>query len=94
MAFSAFLSTENDLHHNLRPNIGGYTSRHNTSAPSDVNGRGRVFSFCGRRKVTGGRRGERGLFKSFKEEGRERKGKRVRRSGENVIIITLIVVII
>lgn len=42
MAFSAFLSTENDLHHNLRPNIGGHTSRHNSRVPSEnLNGRAR-----------------------------------------------------
>lgn len=41
VAFSAFLSTENDLHHNLRPNIGGHTSRHNSRVPSGLNGRGR-----------------------------------------------------
>lgn len=36
VAFSAFLSTENDLHHNLRPNIGGHTSRHNNRVPSEI----------------------------------------------------------
>lgn len=36
VAFSAFLSTENDLHHNLRPNIGGHTSRHNNRMRSEI----------------------------------------------------------
>lgn len=94
VAFSAFLSTENDLHHNLRPNIGGHTSRHNSRVPSEnLNGRegeGGVFFFW-EKEGYGGR--TRGAFKSF-VGGRERKGKRVRRGSENVIIITLTVVII
>lgn len=45
VAFSAFLSTENDLHHNLRPNIGGHTSRHNNRVPSEIlNGQGGCFA--------------------------------------------------
>lgn len=49
VVFSAFLSTENDLHHNLRPNIGGHTSRHNHRVPSEgklkraKRGRGVIF---------------------------------------------------
>lgn len=53
VAFSAFLSTENDFHHNLRPNIGDHTSCHNSRVPSEkatnLNGCGGVF-FHGRRK--------------------------------------------
>lgn len=44
VALSAFLSTENDLHHNLRPNSGGHTSRHNSRVPSEkLNGQGGCF---------------------------------------------------
>lgn len=54
VAFSAFLSTENDLHHNLRPNIGGHTSRHNNRVPSkNLNGRGGWF--LGEKDGYGGR---------------------------------------
>lgn len=54
VASSAFLSTENDLHHNLRPNIGGHTSRHNNRVPSkNLNGRGGWF--LGEKDGYGGR---------------------------------------
>lgn len=44
VALFAFLSTENDLHHNLRPNSGGHTSRHNSRVPSEnLNGQGGCF---------------------------------------------------
>lgn len=85
MAFSAFLSTENDLHHNLRPNIGGHTSRHNNRVPSkNLNSRGGVV-LGGEGRVRGANEGR---LKSFDGKGRERKGKRVQRGSENVIIIT------
>lgn len=73
MVFSAFLSTENDLHHNLRPNIGGYTSRHNHRVPSEgklkraKRGRGVIFRW---------EKEERRALKFHeKKEGRKRKGK-------------------
>lgn len=92
MASSAFLSTENDLHHNLRPNIGGHTSRHNNRVPSEIlNGQGGYF------KKKGDGMGEREIrLKIVKEKAeREKKGKRVQHTAANVIIIvTLIIVII
>lgn len=81
MAFSAFLSTENDLHHNLRPNIGGHTSRHNSRVPSEsnLNGQGEGVLFLWEKVM-----GEGGEKRRFERKGRERKGKRVRRGSENV----------
>lgn len=74
MVFSAFLSTENDLHHNLRPNIGGYTSRHNHRVPSEgklkraKRGRGVIFRW---------EEGREARFEIFheKKEGKKEKGK-------------------
>lgn len=70
MAFSAFLSTENDLHHYLRPNIGGHISRHNNRVPSGkLNSRGGCFS-VGEGRARGANEG--GLKVSKKKAERER----------------------
>jgi len=103
VAFSAFLSTENVLHHNLRPNIGGHTSRHNNRVPSEIlngqDGGGGMF----REEKEWGWWNERYDWKLLRREQaekerereRKRKGKRVQWGGEYVIIIiTLIIVII
>lgn len=87
VAFFAFLSTENDLHHNLRPNIGGHTSRHNSRVPSkNLNGRGGVF-FVGEGRVWVSNKKSLKILKKKVE-----KEKRVHRDSKNVIIIILIVV--
>jgi len=77
VAFSAFLSTENVLHHNLRPNIGGHTSRHNNRVPSEIlngqDGGGRDVS---RRKGMGMVKWEIRLKIVEERAGRERKRER------------------
>lgn len=77
-AFSAFLSTENDLHHNLRRNIGGHTSRHNNRVPSFeiLNGQGGCFlgEGEGEKEGNGGEGQARKRLEIF--EGRERKGEK------------------